>query len=882
MGTGLSPLASCPGCGFENPSSFRFCGQCGARLDLAPPSAERRQLTVLFCDVVDSATLAERLDPEELRDVLTSYHAMCGTVIARFGGHTAQVLGDGLLIYFGYPAAHEDDAGRAVHTALGIVEGTRALDERLMRERGLSFAIRCGIHTGAVVAGDLSVGESRERLAIGQTPNIAARLQALAAPGTILVSGASHQLSAGAFECEPLGARTLKGIERPIDVYRVLAEAGAGRAPRPDGRGAPIVGREEQLAALERAFGGAAAGTGQAVLVLGEAGVGKSRLLQAFQTSLAAAPHRLLTCQGSPFDRTSALHPLITMLRRAFELDRPDTAPARHARLREILARLDVSHEHADALLANLLFADPGAAAAPALEHHEQKQRTLDLLIAIVGRMAGDGPAILVMEDMHHADPSTLELLALTVTRLPGMPVLLLMTARPSFVPPWPAEAPVTRLTVDRLDDAQIATLIERVAQNRSLPGELRRQLIERADGVPLFAEELTKAVLESGLLEVRGDRLELAGPLPPLAVPATLQDSLTARLDRLGDAREVAQVAAVIGREFRYEMLRRVYARDEARLLDGLARLEQAEIVVARGTEPAGVYVFKHALLQAAAYALLLKAARRAYHQRVAETLVASFPDEAAAQPELVAHHFSEADAASPAIAYWLQAAERAWQRSADQESVEGLTRALALLPRLPESERDPAELAIQMKLGRALTAMRGYTFGEVERAYSRALELSKALGDALQGFFALDGLHSLHAVRGDMPRIRRISERMLKRARTLGDPALLIAAHYKAGAHHFFGGDFEGARSHYQHAVELSTRHSIERFTTPERADIISRTLLGGALWFLGYPDRARQVCVEAIALAIGGNSTSSSELCDHRIAFMIDNKNSVSPFE
>ena len=845
-------VSSCASCGFDSPPGFAFCGQCGAAVGsvpvVVPPAAarsERRQLTVLFCDVVDSAVLAGRLDPEDLREVLRAYHDVAGAAIGRFGGHTAQVLGDGVLVYFGYPVAHEDDARRAVHTALQLLAEVKTLGERLLSDQGLRFAVRVGIHTGPVVAGNVSVGASHENLAVGQTPNIAARLQGLAEAGTILLSGTTHRLVHRFFECEPLGLRPLKGIEADVDVYRVLRESGIVDPFEMVARGslAPIVGRVGERTLLVDRFDAARGGAGGAVLVLGEAGVGKSRLLQQFREDVAEHAPRLLSCAGSPFHEGSPLHPVAGLVERFFDCG-SGPAETRVARLRAAVRNWKLPEDEAVPLFARLVSLPAGSYEESALAPARQRERTLELLVSMFTQIARDEPLVLVIEDLHFVDPSTLQFIDALLKDIDTTRLLLLLTARPAFGTTWPVHAHLESLSLGRLGDDDVAALIAGVAGAHALPPALMRRLAEKADGVPLFIEELTKAVLEA----------DAGGAVAVLDVPSTLRDSLTSRLDRLGPARRVAEVASVLGREFGYELLRAVYDGEEAALQAGLVRLEQAELVFAHGILPNTMYLFKHALVQDAAYSLLLKSARRDYHQRTAEALLAEPAFDAASQPELVAHHYSEAGMAGPAIAQWLRAADRAWERSANAEGLQSLERALSLVGHLPVGERDRQEIAVRTNMGRVLTALRGYADPAVGEVYERALELSEKVGDSDQRFWALNGLHTFHTVRGHLLLAGDLSRRLLQRAEATGDASLLVEAHYKLASNYFFRGEFVPARVHFELAWEVASQRGTRRTPGPEteNPDVHSLAFLAATLWHLGYPDQARHRADEAIALA------------------------------
>ena len=543
----------------------------------SPPEAERRQLTVLFCDLVDSTPLASQLDPEDLREVVRAYQETCAKVIVRFDGHIAQYLGDGLLVYFGYPRAHEDDAQRAVRAGLGMIEAVGQLNRRLAEVRGVQLAVRLGIHTGLVVVGEVGGGTRQEQLALGETPNLAARLQGIAAPNTLVISAATFQLLGGFFACQPLGTPLLKGLAQPLALYRVLYESMArSRLEAVGSTGwTPLVGREQEVTVLRERWAQVKDGLGQVVLLSGEAGIGKSRLVQVLQEHVAAEPQAGLTpCQCSPYHQNTALYPLIDLLERvALRFDREESPQQKVGKLEGFLVQYGLPLAEAVPLLAAVLSLPLPADYAPLAESSEQqKQRTLQTFLTILGRIAAQQPVLFVMEDLHWADPTTLELLSLFVDQGPTVRILALWTFRPDFTPPWTGRTHLTQVTLPRLPRHEATEMTGRVAHGKALPAEVVEQVVAKTDGVPLFVEELTKMVLESGLLQERDDRYDLTGPLPPLAIPTTLHDSLMARLDRLAAVKGLAQLGATLGREFSYALLQAVSSMGRGHLALGVA----------------------------------------------------------------------------------------------------------------------------------------------------------------------------------------------------------------------------------------------------------------------------------------------------------------------
>jgi class 3 adenylate cyclase/predicted ATPase len=824
------------------------------------PEAERRQLTVLFCDLVDSTVLASQLDPENWREVVRAYQDTCAKVIARYEGHIAQYLGDGLLVYFGYPRAHEDDAPRAVRAGLGIVEAMGQLNTRLERERGVSLGVRLGCHTGLVVVGEMGGGTRHEQLALGETPNLAARLQGIAAPNTVVISAATLQLLGGFFACQPLGAQRLKGFPQPIEVYQVRYESTARSRLEAAGRTGltPLVGREAEVGLLRERWAQVKDGLGQVVLLSGEAGIGKSRLVQVLTEQVAAEPQAWLTpCQCSPYHQNTALYPMIELLERvALRFDREESPEQKRRKLEGFLVQYGLPLAEAVPLFTALLSIPLGADyACLALSPEQQKQQTLQAFLTILLRIAAQQPVLFVMEDLHWVDPSTLEFLSLLVDQGPTARILTLLTFRPDFDPPWTGRAHLTQVTLNRLPRRQAAEMTSRVAHNKALPSEVVEQVAAKTDGVPLFVEELTKMVLESGLLQEGKDRYDLIGPLPPLAIPATLHDSLMARLDRLAAVKALAQLGATLGREFSYELLRAVAPWDEETLRRGLHQLVEAEFLYQQGLPPQATYRFKHALIQDAAYQSLLRSTRQQYHQHIAEVLEAQFPETAEIQPELLAHHYTQAELLPQAIPYWHRAGQRAVQGSAYAEAITHLTKGLELLATLPETpERPQHELLLQATLGPALMATKGWAAPEVERVYLRARELCQQVGETPHLFPVLYGLCAGYFVGGKLPQALEVAEAFVHAAQRQDDVVPLLVAHRVLGTTLLFMGAFASARPHLEQCLALydPQRHRSLASQYAQDPGVAGGSHLAWTLWMLGYPDQALEKSRDALALA------------------------------
>jgi class 3 adenylate cyclase/predicted ATPase len=826
-----------------------------------PLEAERRQLTVMFCDLMDSTQLSGRLDPEEYREVVRAYQKTCTAVIERYDGYVAQLLGDGLLVYFGYPQAHEDGAQRAVRTGLGIIDAIGDLHQGLLQAKGIQLAIRLGIHTGLVVVGEMGGGGRHEQLALGEVPNLAARLQGLAAPNTLVVSRATYQLIQGYFACQDLGEHTLRGVVEPITVYQILRESGATSrldVTQPIGL-TPLVGRESEVTLLLERWEQAKSGQGQVVLLSGDAGIGKSRLIQMLKEHVAKEPHVLWECRSSPYFENTALFPVTDLFQRLLQFQDGDTSDEKLAKFAHALSQYRLPVEDTVPLFAPLLALSPPENHYPPLNLSPQRQRqkTLETIVAILQEHAEHHPLLFIVEDLHWTDPSTLELLNLVIDQTPTACVLVLLTCRPHFQPAWHYRSYLTEMTINRLSHAQVEQIVTGMTDGKTFPAEVLQQIITKTDGVPLFVEEITKAILESGYLKEVNGQYTLTGTLPSFAIPATLQDSLMARLDRLGTAKAVAQYAAVIGRQFAYSLLQAVSQLDEATLQRELGRLVEAELLYRRGLPPQASYLFKHALIQDAAYESLLKSTRQYYHQQIAQVLEAQFPETAEAQPELLAHHYTEAGLAEKAVHYWYHAGQSAIERSAHVEAINHLGTGLALLQTLthtPEHARQ--ELVFQTSLGLTLMAVRGYGAEEVEQVYRRARELSQEVGDTAEHMRALLGLQTVFFVRANHEAVHALTGEILQLAQAVQDPLALMQTYATEGESLFYRGKLALARTHLEHAMSLYSpqRYAPSAYFHGHDPVVQNLSILGLILWALGYPDYAVQQCDQALTFAQG----------------------------
>ncbi len=825
-------------------------------VEAAQSDAERRHLTVMFCDLVGFTALSAQADPEDVREVIAAYRAACASAIRGYGGFVARFIGDGVLAYFGYPRAHEDDAERAIRASLDIVA---ALRERKLGPSG-SLSARIGIATGFVVIGEL-IGDAAasEQEATGDTPNLAARLQTLAEPGTVVIADATKQLIGRVFTLRDLGKLEIKGLSNRQHVWAVEGVAtseGRFEAARTTHSGT-FVGRETETAVLADRMKLAWQGHGQGVLICGEAGIGKSRLAAWLDQHAAPQSHIRLRYQCSPYHTGSALYPFIAQIERAAEL-KPDDPPDQRLDRLEGLLSLGTSQVQTVAPLFASLLTIPAETRYPPLTLNpaEQRRRTLLALIEQLEGLARRRPVLLVFEDAHWADPTSIELLGRALDRLGALPVLAVVTFRPEFKVPWTIRPNLTVLPLDRFNRQDSEAMIRDVTGGRKLLPAIVEQIVGKTDGVPLFIEELTKWVVEAAAL-AEGDASGRDRPLL-FSVPASLQDSLTARLDHLAPVKDTAQVAAVIGREFPYSLLKMISGRDDAALRAALEQLEDAELVFRHGDPAEPLYSFKHALLQDAAYESLLKSRRQVLHRRIAETMRDKVPALADTQPEVIAHHFSRAGAPQDAVEWWGKAGERSLYRSAFVEAIGHFRQASDCAEALPDT---PAIRHVRLRLlvacGNALIASRGHHAAETSATFARARELAAGLPDAIERFSAYYGLWVGHYVRGEIAPMRELAESFLSDASSRKGSPELCVAHRCCGVTRWFQGDFAGARSHLEEALSnydpQRDRELAYRFGGD--VGVAAMSYLALSLWALGDVARARQLIENALRHAVDG---------------------------
>ncbi len=809
--------------------------------------AERRQVTVMFSDLVGSTALSARMDPEDLREVISAYQKCVAETVRRHGGFVAKYMGDGVLIYFGYPQAHEDDAEQAVRAGLALIEAVAGL------ETHAPLQTRVGIATGMVVVGDLiGSGEAQERGIVGETPNLAARLQALAEPNAVVVAEGTRRLLGKLFDFQDLGTKDLKGIAGPLRAWAALrasSEEGRFEALHASGL-TDLVGREEEIELLLRRWSRAKSGEGQVVLLSGEAGIGKSRLTAALLEHLASEPHTRLRYFCSPQHTDSTLYPIISQMERAAGLVHDDTQQATLDKLDALLAQTSTSKQDATLFAEMLSLPNDGRYPALELTPQQRRQKTMEALGSQMEALARQNPVLMIYEDAHWTDPTSLEVFSRTVDRIASLRVLLIVTFRPEFNPPWIGRPHVTALTLNRLVQREVDAMIDRVVGDKLLPANIRQDIIERTDGIPLFVEEMTKAVLEAES-ESGARRTAATIPSPALAVPASLHASLMARLDRLGLAKETAQIGAAIGRKFSHALLAAVVRKPDAELQSDLERLTAAGLLYRQGVPPHATYLFKHALVQDAAHGTLLREPRRALHARIAETLEGQFAEIAENQPELLARHCTEAGQIEKAAGLWGKAGQRSLARSALVEAAEQLSRALGQMSALPATLALRREqIKLQVALITPLMHVKGYAAPETKAAVERArllIEQAEALGEPpedplvlfsiLYGFFAANYV----AFNGDV--IRNLAAQFLALAEKQGTTAPPMIGHRLMGASLVHTGEIAQGRVHYDQALALFDPAAHRPLATRFGQDIGVMTLSfrSWARWLLGYPDAA-----------------------------------------
>ena len=821
-----------------------------------PDEAERRQLTVMFCDLVGSTAICAELDPEDMRQIIGAYQACASKVMRLYDGMVARYVGDGILAYFGYPRAHEDDAAQAVKAGLELVKAVAELETGFASP----LSVRIGIATGTVIVGDLLLGQmgAQERVVVGETPNLAARLQALGEPGTVVICSNTHRLTSELFDWRTLGQVALKGWSEPIAAWQVLSAAGVESLfeARHSTRLAPPLGRDEEIEMALRRWQQAVQGDGRVVVLTGEPGIGKSHIARAIRDRLEAASPTALKYVCSAHHTNSALFPFINQIERAAGLERGEPAERKLRKLISLLTRSGAEPAHI-ALLASLLSL-PAAAhdLPPEANPQQRKEATLAALLAQIEGLAAQQPMLIIFEDAHWSDPTSLELLARLLEIVPRLAVLVIITARSEFKQPWPNDAHVTTVQLTRLDHRHGAQLIERVAGGKALPERVTSEILARTDGVPLFIEELTKTVLESGFLHEQAGKYVLDRTIPP-SIPATLQASLMARLDRLAPVREVAQIGAVVGREFSLELLHAVAGLHRDKLEKALDELVRSELVFRRGTPPHVVFTFKHALVRDTAYDSLLKSRRTQLHGAIAVALEHSFPEVVEAEPETLARHFAEGGLLDKAVPYWLKAGRNAAKRSANLEAIAHLERGISAIGTLTgEAPCLRLELDLQLALAPCLIATQGPASGKAMATFTRARELCERLGDPPEYLQVVFWLATASVVRGELKKAEEVVATLIRVAEARGERSALLNAMRGMAMILLFMGRVVEAHEAIERAFEaFEASQEAEKQgarSAGQDAGVAALALMSWTLWLLGHVDLASARMDEAIRRA------------------------------
>jgi class 3 adenylate cyclase/predicted ATPase len=850
----------CPRCGADVPADAKYCSECGGERQsrsapvavAASGRAERRHLSVVFFDVVGSTPISEQLDAEEFRDVLRAFQTAVGEAVRMHEGSIAQYVGDGVVAFFGAPHAQEDAACRAVRAALALDERLAVANATLERRHALRLHVRVAVHSGFVVLGEIGEAAAPDHGAVGETMHVAARLCDRTPPDRILVSEATHRLLDGSFDTEPVGSLELRGLSRPVAAYRVVAareiEHGSFE-PRSGRRLTPFVDREAEMALLVERWEAAKAGAGQVILLGGEPGIGKSRLVQAFEQRIGDEDHLVFGTECSPYHRTSTLYPIIQILERSLAFRAGDGPGERLAKLERMLGPLVTEVPDGVPLLAALLSIDPGDRHPLAtMTPQRQRSQTLELLLSLMASTARVKPVLIVIDDLHWADPSTLGFLDTLVEQTASARLLTIFAHRPEFAPQWRPHAHLTRVTLGPIQRSRVESVVRGAVEPGALPPEIVAAVARRSEGNPLFAEELAHWMLEAG--DATTGSVESERGIPPV-----LRDSLAARLDHLGPAKLIAQIAATIGRTFSYKVLRAVVPVEESPLRDALDRLTAAELVYRRGLPPRATYTFKHALIQEAAYESLLRSDRRRYHSAVARALEDGCPETIETQPELVAAHYSEAAQPVAAIGLWLRAAERAVARSANAEAVAHLRRALELVPDIEDpAMRGPHELAILGALAMPLALQLGYAAPEVDHVFVRARALAEELGNTQYLFGIVRGMLGFCEVGAQYARAGELAEELARLADLAGDPVWAIEAAWERGSVALFTGRLADARAHLARAIDLYDPdvHHANAYLFGEDPGVMAHVHASLACWLMGDADTAVRHAESGIELA------------------------------
>ena len=869
----------CPNCHFENPNQFKFCGECGTRIvDIIPASfsadkkqdfsaeglsdfhstdPERRHITVMFCDLVGSTHLSEHLDPEDFRQLLHVYQDTCVYAVNQFEGHLAQYLGDGVLIYFGYPGAHADDTQRAIRCGLEIINELQHLNELQTQFPGIKLSVRIGIHTGLVVVGEISRDKNYGRLALGNTPNIAARLQALADPDSIIISSTTYRSVREFFECQPLGTYSLKGVSHKINIFKVIKALDFSYSFKTyHSPGATsFVGRESEIQQLIQNWSEVKKDRGRVVHIIGEPGIGKTRILRSFEERIKDEPHTWLVFQCISYYKNSAFYPIINLINSRLKISKNDKNKEKLKKLEEALAGMSFDLDETVPIMASLLsipISKPYHSLS--LTPEKQREKTIQILLDWLLKASKRNPLLFVIEDVQWADSSTLEHLTLLMEKVDRARILIILTFHPRFHPPTSKKSRLSEIFLNRLSRQQTEHMVKEVTGGKIFPSDVIDLLLIKTDGIPLFVEELTKMLVDSEFLVKRKDQYEIKESLLKPAIPETLQDTLMARLDQLGAVKEVVQLAAVVGREFSFELIRAMTSIDEKLLKEELKSLVEADILEMKEDTKHKIYVFRQVLIQDAAYNSILKSKRENLHKKIAAVLVKQFKDYAESHPQVIAYHYSRASDYKHAIEYHLKSGKLLIEQSAHNEAISQLNKGIDLLKYIDAVEiKYQLELDLKMMLGIPLLATRGYGAEEVGAIYERASELSQMIGNIPKLFPALVGQYRFYLIRGDLPKALDISELLLSWAQTSHKSDLLLEAARAVGVTLFHMGDITKSLEQLEISIGLydSVQNESHAYTYGTDPAVTCLSYAALAQCLLGYNKKALSYGQKAIQI-------------------------------
>ena len=848
-------------------ASIDAANHSGQTLEIQNPViAERRQLTVMFVDLVGSTSLSQQYDPEDLGLIIWKFRQSCSNIIKRYSGHISQYLGDGILVYYGYPQAHENDVESALRAGLEMIEAMDVLEASI----GIPLQIRIGVTTGLVVVGEKIGDESpSERTILGETPNLAARLQAFAAPNTLVVSDITRQLAGAAFTFKDCGAQELKGFIHPVSIWEVESVRAVGSYEE-SGKSTDLgelTGRHKERVLLQDCWSRALHHENQIVIVSGEAGIGKSRLIKDLRQSVNDDGHRVLSFYSSSFHQHSAFFPIISVLERSIPIASGDSSEEKLKKLEKFLLQFDhVTGDTPQLLAALLSIPIDDRYPVIALTPQRQKDNTLEILSQLMINLALHQSLLLVFEDLHWSDPSTLQLIERVIQLSESQPIMVLATKRPEFVATWESIPMVREVKLERLDRQTVKDIIMRLTNNKPVPPQILEHIISRTDGIPLFVEELTKSLLESKLLIEQSDRYISGATLQQAGIPNTLQDSLMARLDRLAPFKEIAQLGAILGRSFKFEVLAAVSSLAEYTLKSGLAQFEHAELITCRGIAPDTICTFKHALVQEAAYKSVLRSNRQRWHASIAKVLEQQFAATVANTPEVLAYHFQGAVLHEQAIHYWSAAGRRAIQQSANLEAIGHLHKGLEAVDALADSpEKRHSELELLIELGGALTATAGYAASVTGEIYERANKLSQQLTDAPEVFPAVYGQWNFLLVRGETRRALGLAEKFQSLAQHQEDNFQGFAAHCMLGQNLAMLGEFDDALVHLEQSSVFYSSQRDDDMTDlyGEDPGVTSNSFKAWMLWQLGHPEQASLCSLLAVKRARERQHVNSTAL-------------------